>query len=234
MSFQERARDAIRANGGRITPQRDLLLDVLAENTHDIDADRLHQLASAHDPNLSLPTVYRILNTLESAGVITSRYLSSQHDRKVYRIPAADDAGTFHFTCSGCGRLIPFQSDVVEQLKANLSDRLAVDVQTLCMCAGGLCADCQKGDNQMTLNHLTSGQSATVKRISGQGALRRRLMDMGLVRGTRVEMLKAAPMGDPVEYLVRGYHLSLRKSEAELIEITDIHDVAVTTQESHS
>jgi len=71
----------------------------------------------------------------------------------------------------------------------------------------------------MTLSQLASGQSATVRKISGKGALRRRLMDMGLVRGVSIERLKAAPMGDPVEYLVRGYHLSLRKAEAELVEV---------------
>jgi len=71
----------------------------------------------------------------------------------------------------------------------------------------------------MTLDQLQSGQTAEVRRINGQGAVRRRLMDMGLVRGSRIEMLKAAPMGDPVEYLIRGYHLSLRKSEAQLVEI---------------
>lgn len=71
----------------------------------------------------------------------------------------------------------------------------------------------------MTLDQLQAGQSATVQKINGQGAVRRRLMDMGLVRGVSVEMLKAAPMGDPVEYVVRGYHLSLRKSEANLVEI---------------
>jgi ferrous iron transport protein A len=71
----------------------------------------------------------------------------------------------------------------------------------------------------MTLSQLSSGQSATVRKISGKGALRRRLMDMGLVRGASIERLKAAPMGDPVEYLVRGYHLSLRKAEAELVEV---------------
>lgn len=71
----------------------------------------------------------------------------------------------------------------------------------------------------MTLDQLSSGQAATVRRIAGQGALRRRLMDMGLVRGVTVAHVKAAPMGDPVEYLVRGYHLSLRKSEAALVEI---------------
>lgn len=71
----------------------------------------------------------------------------------------------------------------------------------------------------MTLDQLQSGQTAAVRRINGQGAVRRRLMDMGLVRGSSIEMLKAAPMGDPVEYLIRGYHLSLRKSEAQLVEI---------------
>lgn len=71
----------------------------------------------------------------------------------------------------------------------------------------------------MTLDQLQTGQSATVQRIDGKGAVRRRLMDMGLVRGASIEMVKAAPMGDPIAYLVRGYHLSLRKSEAQLVEI---------------
>ncbi|HYO88886.1 MAG TPA: FeoA family protein [Candidatus Limnocylindrales bacterium] len=71
----------------------------------------------------------------------------------------------------------------------------------------------------MTLNQLQAGQSATVRKIGGEGAVRRRLMDMGLVRGVSIAMVKAAPMGDPVEYLLRGYHLSLRKSEAEMVEI---------------
>ena len=71
----------------------------------------------------------------------------------------------------------------------------------------------------MTLDQLQGGQCATIRRITGTGLVRRRLMDMGLVRGINVEMVRAAPMGDPVEYLVRGYHLSLRKSEAALVEI---------------
>lgn len=71
----------------------------------------------------------------------------------------------------------------------------------------------------MTLDQLTMGQSATVRKVGGKGALRRRLMDMGLVRGVTIEKVKAAPMGDPVDYLVRGYHLSLRKAEAELVEV---------------
>jgi Fur family ferric uptake transcriptional regulator len=145
MIFQELAKEAIRANGGRVTPQRELLLNVLADAETDVDAETLHQLASVQDAHISLPTVYRILNMLEQAGVVSSRYLSSQHERKVYRVPVRDDAGTFHFTCSRCGQTLPFNPDFVQQIKTQLATQTGADVQTLCMCAGGLCADCQKG-----------------------------------------------------------------------------------------
>jgi len=83
---------------------------------------------------------------------------------------------------------------------------------------------------EMSLNHtldeLMPGQQAVVTRVGGSGALRRRLMDMGLIHGVRVEMLKAAPLADPVEYKVRGYHLSLRKAEARLVEIEIQHEEA--------
>ena len=71
----------------------------------------------------------------------------------------------------------------------------------------------------MTMDQLTSGQTATVKRVGGEGSIRRRLLDMGLTSGVAVEMIKASPLGDPIEYKVRGYHLSLRASEAQLVEI---------------
>jgi ferrous iron transport protein A len=71
----------------------------------------------------------------------------------------------------------------------------------------------------MTLDQLAPNQSATVCRVLGEGAVRRRLMDMGLLKGVTVQMVKTAPLGDPLDVLVRGYHLSLRKSEAQWVEI---------------
>ncbi|CAG1015497.1 Fe(2+) transport protein A [Anaerolineae bacterium] len=71
----------------------------------------------------------------------------------------------------------------------------------------------------ITLDNLKPGQCATVRRVKGEGPIRRRLMDMGIVNGIEIEMLKTAPLGDPIEYQLRGYHLSLRKAEARLIEI---------------
>jgi len=71
----------------------------------------------------------------------------------------------------------------------------------------------------LTLDRLRPGQSATVARIGGQGRIRRRLMDMGVTRGIEIHVLRTAPLGDPVEYRLRGYNLSLRRAEARLIEV---------------
>lgn len=75
-------------------------------------------------------------------------------------------------------------------------------------------------EDKTTLDQLDPGQSAKVKKIGGEGSIRRRLMDMGITSGVQIDVVKPSPLGDPVEYRVRGYYLSLRKSEAQLIEVT--------------
>ena len=70
-----------------------------------------------------------------------------------------------------------------------------------------------------TLKEVKIGQSAIIKKLHGEGAVKRRIMDMGLTKGTEVYVRKVAPLGDPVEVTVRGYELSLRKADAEMIEI---------------
>ncbi len=74
-------------------------------------------------------------------------------------------------------------------------------------------------DNIITLDMLAPGQSATIKKIRGKGALRRRLMDMGFTSGTLIQMIRPSPLGDPIEYKLRGYSLTLRKSEGQVIEV---------------
>lgn len=70
-----------------------------------------------------------------------------------------------------------------------------------------------------TLREVKVGQTVTVKKIRGEGPVRRRIMDMGITRGVEITVRKVAPLGDPVEINVRGYELSLRKADAEMIEI---------------
>ena len=71
----------------------------------------------------------------------------------------------------------------------------------------------------MTLKEVPIGSSVTIKRLNGNGATKRRIMDMGLVKGVEVFVRKVAPLGDPIELTVRGYELSIRKADAELIDV---------------
>lgn len=70
-----------------------------------------------------------------------------------------------------------------------------------------------------TLREIPVGGSAKVIRIHGEGAVKRRIMDMGITRGVTIQVRKVAPLGDPIEITVRGYELSLRKADAESIEV---------------
>ena len=70
-----------------------------------------------------------------------------------------------------------------------------------------------------TLREAKIGETVKVTKLNGEGALKRRIMDMGITRGVDVYIRKVAPLGDPIEVTVRGYELSLRKSDAEMIEV---------------
>ncbi|MFR8012638.1 MAG: FeoA family protein [Clostridia bacterium] len=71
----------------------------------------------------------------------------------------------------------------------------------------------------MTLKEIKPGQSVSVVKLTGEGAIKRRIMDMGITKGVQILVRKVAPLGDPIEVNVRGYELSLRKSEAENIVV---------------
>ncbi len=70
-----------------------------------------------------------------------------------------------------------------------------------------------------TLKNARVGQAVTVVKVHGEGAVRRRIMDMGITKGVEIYVRKVAPLGDPLELTVRGYELSIRKADAEMIEI---------------
>ena len=70
-----------------------------------------------------------------------------------------------------------------------------------------------------TLRQARVGDTVRVKKLHGEGAVKRRIMDMGLTKGAEVHIRKVAPLGDPVEVTVRGYELSIRKADAEMIEV---------------
>ena len=71
----------------------------------------------------------------------------------------------------------------------------------------------------MTLKDTPVGKTVRVLRLTGEGAIRRRIMDMGITKGTEIFVRKVAPLGDPMELTVRGYELSVRRADAEMIEV---------------
>lgn len=75
----------------------------------------------------------------------------------------------------------------------------------------------------MTLSQLPVGKTAIIKTVGGEGALRLRFLDMGLIPRTVVKVQKVAPMGDPIQLLIRGYELTVRKEDAEKIEIDEVN-----------
>ena len=74
----------------------------------------------------------------------------------------------------------------------------------------------------MTLKDAKTGQTVTVEKLNGEGAVKRRIMDMGITKGVVIRIIKTAPLGDPIELTVRGYELSLRKEDAEKIEVEQL------------
>lgn len=71
-----------------------------------------------------------------------------------------------------------------------------------------------------TLREAKIGQTVTVRKLNGEGAVKRRIMDMGITKGVDIYVRKVAPLGDPIEVTVRGYELSLRKADADMIEVS--------------
>ena len=74
----------------------------------------------------------------------------------------------------------------------------------------------------MTLKELEVGKSAVIRNVGGEGVLRQHFLDMGLIPGTAVSVIKVAPMGDPIEIRLRGYELTLRKEDASMIETEEV------------
>lgn len=146
MSFLEEASKVIRESGGRMTSQREIIIQLLEETTQHLDAEGLYHLAFTQDNSISLATVYRTLNALEDAGLIQPRYLSHDHERKYYE--PVEEQEHYHFTCQKCHRVIEFRSELIDALKTKLETQLGIEVAHACVCFDGLCPDCRKKEQQ--------------------------------------------------------------------------------------
>lgn len=135
--------ETLRAEGKRITPQRSLLLDVIRRSKGHLGADQIYHLARERDPRISLSTVYRNLNLLKELGLISRLHLDEEH----HHYELKDAANHYHLICSSCGRVIEFDSSLVEQLMADVSAEKDFVVERLRIDLTGLCVECRDKGN---------------------------------------------------------------------------------------
>lgn len=140
-TFLERASQAIRQAGGRMTEQRYILLDILANADQQLDAETLLEIAKQRVSGINLTTIYRTLNVLEAADLVQAHYHSPDHTRKFYELQRTEP--TYHFTCRHCKQVTAFRSALTDTIRQQLAEQLGVSVRDVCICADGLCHACQ-------------------------------------------------------------------------------------------
>lgn len=141
MSLSEGMTKIFHTTGRRLTSQRRLLLEVLAECDDHLDAEGIYERAKDRDPNISLATVYRTLKVLKEVGLVQERMLDRERQKHHYEMAAK---AHYHFTCLECGRVIEFESPLIEQASDELARELDLEVVHRRVHLDGYCPDCKQ------------------------------------------------------------------------------------------
>ena len=142
MSDRKSVTHIFQAGGRRLTNQRRLVLGVLSECRDHLDAEAIYALAKKRDVRISLATVYRTLKVLKEEGVVQERILDSEGQKHHYEMAAQ---AHYHFTCLGCGRVIEFESLLIDRASHELAERLDLDVVHTRVNLDGYCPACKQG-----------------------------------------------------------------------------------------
>ncbi|GAB4429096.1 MAG: Fur family transcriptional regulator [Anaerolineae bacterium] len=136
----DQAEATLHQRGFKVTPQRSLLLQVLAAQANYLDAEEIYELAHAQDRSVSLATVYRTLNLFVELGLVDQRYVEPEHRREVFRL--ADGPEQHYLTCLRCGTRVPIATDLLDNMARELVQRKGVTVTSACACFTGYCPAC--------------------------------------------------------------------------------------------
>jgi Fur family ferric uptake transcriptional regulator len=139
--FVDQARQALTAEGGRMTLQRQIILDVIDRSHEHLTADDIIARAQRLDRSLNPSTVYRTLTLLKARGLIKSRYYDQDSHREVFEPTPKTEH--YHFTCLRCDKVIEFESTHMPALRVQVQNEFGVEVQTACLCLTGLCEKCR-------------------------------------------------------------------------------------------
>jgi len=138
-ALSEHLENEFRATGRRLTSQRRLILEVLEKSDSHLEAEALYDRAKAHDPDISLATVYRTLAVLKEMGLVAEHRLGEGHGH----FEAVRGDPHYHFICRACGRVIEFSALQVAEIEQELGQREGVCVTTTHLRMSGYCAACR-------------------------------------------------------------------------------------------
>lgn len=130
----------LRERGFKVTPQRTLILQIMAGQTDYLDADDIFHLTHMQDSSASLATVYRTLNLFAELGIVDHRYVEPEHRREVFRLSEGPEQ--HYLTCVRCGKRVLIHTDLLNRMARALVDRKGVSVVSACACFTGYCPDC--------------------------------------------------------------------------------------------
>lgn len=134
------AETMLRERGFKVTPQRTLLLQVLAGQSQYLDADEIFDLVHAQDSSVGLATVYRALNLFAELGLVDHRYIEPEHRREVFRMSEGPEQ--HYLTCIRCGKRVLIHADLLNRMAGELVRRKGVSVVSACACFTGYCPAC--------------------------------------------------------------------------------------------
>lgn len=136
--------ERLRARGGRMTPQRRLILEALEGTSGHPTAEEVHVLARRRDPRLHLSTVYRTLRWLEAEGWVSSRWFQEERQE---RFDPATPSEHHHFVCTSCKSVIEFDDPLIPRVKSAFERRVGASVGVISVELYGLCPNCMPVDN---------------------------------------------------------------------------------------
>lgn len=133
-------KSTLHSKGMRLTGQRKLILQVLEEAGGHLDAEAVFDRAHLRDERVSLATVYRTLQLLKDMGLVDQHFTSREHLREVYEPVGAEEH--YHFSCLKCGKVVEFQSPLIDRARKQLARELGVNILHGCACFEGYCVGC--------------------------------------------------------------------------------------------
>lgn len=207
--------------GLRLTPQRNLVLEILQQSADHLDAEMVFERARQRDPDISMTTVYRTLAIFKLLGLVEDHKFGEGHSH----FKTIQGAPHYHFTCMECGRVSEFSSAELDAQLRQISQKEGFSVDQVNLELSGICHDCQvkrnlrKGHPAIKpLNMVRAGSSVQIEHFEGSHDFTSRIMSMGLSLGAELTVIQNQGHG-PVLINIQGTRIALGQGEASRIQV---------------